>query len=813
MSKMAAGLEYKIKNSGKNGQKSRDQQEKNGHPSDKGASSAKAKKSSPAAPGKTRELSPVPCPAPALSADAALPIEVAQVVSASSPGGSAAEYTVAKDGDPIVVQVKIAEKQDGTRYWAGIDCDRFRNFEKLLYDQRHGMVDELEKITGSIYHHYDNIATADEKYVRERFATDLNKFWENCDFYCEGIYFAVQIKKLTTQKEGNGTPKESVPDSPEEKPAKIKPAPGVMLKDVVEEVASLPSAGNPNDPLFSLIRLCLFPGERSTLEAVAKQNHTILSVSVSVSGTSAWKWDIKRCSGSPKLPLNQPAISLSDYQRLKGNPKIEICLKLSADGKEREKTYTLSERGAFSYEINDKYFVNENNRRVLLMDMGSTFTKYILMPIKKDREVRQEDFTEECKNYLSTKKFIDEFGIDTLGVSLEKFKPTMRDDPEKYSRFLIDAIHKIADKLSGNKIILDSIQWSFPDTDKTDVDFFGFVNRNVENQLADCVFSAKSSFSLSPEHEALHLMFAGLLERIGELTKGILDEAEKKKADIREKGRRNKAKHEIPQSKGFFGSLKDWWTDRDKKNQEMRRRIDEDTNREIQIRNEEIKIKWAEIELGIKFLNVVNSRSFLLLDAGGYSLDSYCELNGKKAVELCQSFECGGEHLKSEWARRERGHIDLDTIEGWLITQVPSRQKGVFQELTLKEYEKPLKIIQAKNGKIALLIISGGAARNENFHPMFADLALPQYVIEQCQEFAGWSYNSISSKLPILSSRELVDFINSFEYATGEDLGEWGNFFRRIVTDKSGNVESSFDIVGGMLQKITNFYGCDRLED
>lgn len=773
-------------------------------------------------PLKNQEPRSVASPAPALPDKSTVPDKAVNDVPPVPvlPDGAAAEYTVAKAGDPIDVWVRREEGQDGWS-WGGIDCNRFHNLAELLYDQRDGMKNtRFAKITKAIYERHI-IKTDDEEYVQKEFEAALNEFWVQSEFNCGGIYFKVQIEpiKFVLSSESPKTPDEESEKREPKKPeiARRKDQPVKFVK-----VDRLPSAGNPDDALFSRIRLDLLPGTRSTLLAYAKKDLSISSVSVSINGVSAWQWNIARCKEAKdhELFLDQTSVSLAGYQKLKGNPKIEVRLEWSSGGKKSEKKYTLPSK-TLAVNIDERYFATDDNRRILLMDMGSTNTKYILMPIKKNGEIRPEDFTKDCKQYYPTEDFIEDvFGIDTLGVPLERFKPTMRDAPEKYSQFLKGAIRKIADILFDEQgVILDRVMWSFPDTKNRDDGFFDYVNQAVFPGVQDRIISG---FSLIPEHQSLRYMFAGFLEMIGKTTQKILEKNKQKQkqiSDEAEEEKRRQADNNVKNT-GLIGRivLVDKF-----KTIFSNIRINRERDAEIQKQNDEIKEMRPVLEKGLKLLAVIESRSYLFLDAGGFSLDSVCALNGIKIEDLCRSFVCGGEDLKEklydleyerlghdeEWKEIGKAKIERE----WFVRGVPSDDvKESLKKATEEVYKKAVNIISQHGREIALLIISGGASRNEFFLPMFDKFTLSPGIVKQCQEATGQDKIKITPALPVFSSQELVKFMDTFEKITEVKL-ERRDFFKSIVSDDNGHPGSRFDIVGGMLQKLTNFYGCDRLDD
>ena len=545
------------------------------------------------------------------------------------------------------------------------------------------------------------------------------------------------------------------------------------------------------------------------------------------------------------ISIDKSMIPLADYQLFGTlNTKLSVCF-IFADNTE----YTVelqNNTGALSYRIENSWVANADNRYGLFVDMGSTFTKYVFLPLDNSGQVDMAQFSHKDKHYMSTKRFLQKFNISLpTNCSLKNIKSEMMRNSETFADFLLAAIGSIAqspelivkkDETGTTRKLIEFVSWSFPQCEQKNT-FFDEVSEKVRGRISEWVVCKEPEFAfdLVPEHEALKEMFVGCLEAMSELVSigyknlcaSLSDKDRQADDDIR-KSLVNPTDIVLT-SFGNFIKFRLTKNSRDKAKQNKADKINEEKRRIINARNEDEKKKLREkfyndFKCLLQFALVAQKRfdRLLLLDAGGYTVDAFCRIPEPEhklwLPTLNQSHAFPGEKLRSmlvKYARDEINFpIDDELAYRWLQEYGESDDiqiKGAVDNVFVRLYNSLVDHVERGSGELDVLVLSGGVSQNQAFVNLFKDIR--SYIDWDISELFPELNFKIEKKICIISSETIYEILESLQ--SNLKYPSWVSFFENLVItsnngEKGTSACSFYDIVGGMMQRKIKFYNTNR---
>lgn len=545
------------------------------------------------------------------------------------------------------------------------------------------------------------------------------------------------------------------------------------------------------------------------------------------------------------INIDKSKIPLADYQLFGTlNTKVSICF-IFADNTE----YTVelqNNTGALSYRIENSWVANADNRYGLFVDMGSTFTKYVFLPLNNSGQVDMAQFSHKDKHYMSTERFLQKFNISLpTNCSLQNIKSEMSRNSETFADFLLAAIGSIAqspelivkkDETGTTRKLIEFVSWSFPKCEQKK-NFFDDVSEKVRKRISEWVVCNKPvyAFDLVPEHEALKEMFVGCLEAMSEL---VSIEYKNLGASLSDKDRQADDKIRNSLANGNDMNLTLWgniiklrWTKnrREKAKQKKADKINEETRRRINDVNKEEKERLREkfyndFKCLLQFALVAQKRfdRLLLLDAGGYTVDAFCRIPEPAwwLPTLNQSHAFPGEKLRSmlvKYARDEKNiTINDATANIWLqeYGELEDIQiKGAVDNVFIELYKSLVDHVKEGSGELDVLVLSGGVSQNQAFVSLFKDIR--SYIYWDISKLFPDLDFEIKGKICIISSETIYKILESLQ--SNLKCLSWVSFFENLVItsnngEKGTSACSSYDIVGGMMQRKIKFYNTTDME-
>lgn len=700
------------------------------------------------------------------------------------------------------VFVRLRQEEDD-EFWDGIAAVRFSGINEIVrdlagkYGQKHP---ELQHILDHAI-----LEDKDLEFVQNNMSKWLNECWRSHPKYRAGVVFECVVCKVkpvlySIDEHKVKVLSQEVPTEAEEILNKVNRE-LAGRKDVMPDLSPLWQLAqtSKNDDCFvfewtgvkhtrgdnwlSFLKINVCPGEKSSVEfKLKKEECKIVEVVLEV-GKEEFVW----IPGGVNRLKPKDIISLGKYQKLKmfslGREPAKVRIKNSSGGTVISRLYdckTPKDNKVVQVDFDRSWF-EDGNEYVLFMDMGSTRTKYITMPIcddrfdvaafsKTDKHLKKtvDFFREKCNEVSLTDLLPEDFPAKaTKEVDLGQFKPWMRKHEDEYARFLIKAIHWLAEREDGRRIF-SKVYWSFPMVGTADGDrerFFNTVQENVNQEVRDCILD-DNAFELVAEHEALRNMYEGFTQAVAMLVKEKQD-----KIDETIKARPN--------------LLKSWW-DGFLMNPRTRIMREAYNLQRIKLENERDREFTKDAK---KIYNLFKEKGknatadWLLMDAGGFSMDMYCTKNGNPEPDLCGSFVAGGIALRNKfhecYARIVEGRdSDWDQdferkYDMWCVDGFNGRKKEAMHTALETVYGSIKNMLDWRN--VSLVVLSGGVTANKQF------------------------YEIVLTRGVVVSAYTLSVIVSTYQDAC-QDKKPWMAFFEKLVSTDNG-VGSEYDIVGGMIQK------------
>lgn len=617
------------------------------------------------------------------------------------------------------------------------------------------------------------------------------------------------------------------------------------------------------DDLFRYIVLEPGLGADTTLRTIAKENLTINHVSVYLGRKEVLNWNCERhlrAREETLLSNPQDPWDISAYENIIHGGACRILISGVSNSGKWEKEYDLrgKDQEVFSLSIG-----SENKSRAfvyadIFVDMGSTYSKMLTIRLNKDDRLSFQSINQNCKQHCETISFLNRYGLTDLVASLmsiqkdailEKavivdFKKRMACDPDSYSKFLSEAIKRIARIYIKEDVIINSVCWSFPKTPHCANEFFSNVEREVrQNIIGYTHASNQEAFQLYPEHEALRYMFDAPIKSIAKQARESKVKLLKAIDTIR--ANRNKQHENVDKKteieikektkEGFWAALRfvnaRMRKKLKKKADDEKASITEKAREEMDALNESFnKQEW--IATGILLLHLLQDNSissafsYGYVDAGGYSLDSVVRAaSGRDILGLTRSFEAGGERLLAAVAEKivhlknptneekakilkslKDGAYDDDKEFSSLLEDIYGEYINLFRKTFLCGRKVSDDVGRSKgeqeqsSGKqeLGYMVFSGGVANNSAFQDLFnPELTNETLQIKNDDPFVPLQLKTTRIQSPKISSESLYRLVSQINLDVTDETLE---VFRRIVTHHdTGKPCEIYDVVGGML--------------
>lgn len=610
------------------------------------------------------------------------------------------------------------------------------------------------------------------------------------------------------------------------------------------------------DDSFRYIAIELGLGCDTIVRLVAKQSLDICGLAISLYGREILKW-----SGKWHLPPREEIaikcmdapLRVADFidALTCGLQSFTIAVFMAGGKVFKQYEQGMGDTSVLSVAIHGHGGKVNVKYASLFIDMGSTFSKMLIVETDKTGRLQPSSIRSESKCYEPTAKFLstrhldDSFrnamkmppGADVTDNEIVLFKRRMSGEPEKFAGFLSEAVRRLARYyFECCDVILDSVSWSFPKTGRCPNSFFVDVEKVVRREIVGYTRkNGEGAFRLYPEHEALRLMFDFAIKGIAHQAE-YADRRYEQKTALSEKNRleaNNMAEKDREtilkdnRKSGFFG----FWRNQEAKLKAYimtRKLIRESNERATQEKQEAfselMSLKWrtdALLLLWCAKKQGAGHGSFVFIDAGGYSLDSVAEVDGVPLEWLTRSFEAGGEelirqiccHLKFEYDNHSREIVRTGLAKGsycderWfsdVFSEVYGQYAAEFKERILSGDGKE------KKKEIDYMVLSGGVANNEMFRGLFTPKLLQSHIgiFEELGEKTPLPLRKATLDAPKLSTKSLFSLVKEISEDYGINDASL-DVFRRVATDtvrdernllSDGEPCEKFDVVGGMLQ-------------
>jgi len=410
-------------------------------------------------------------------------------------------------------------------------------------------------------------------------------------------------------------------------------------------------------------------------------------------------------------------ISLKDYKRLKGK-KSKLRFEFNF------------EKNTINYFIDAKYeptsIPSDDNLVNLFMDMGSTYTKYIVAQSNMNGDILK---MRRCIGPKPTSTY-----CESISVDFNK-KERVAAGTEAFGQWLVQSLRKISQEHHKRGEIIHSVIWSFPDIDGTlDQDFY-LKASNIVNSHTNAFIYDK--FMLIPEHESLKSMFDHILKTLAKVGRNEIDLIKQKNTV-----NRNKYNNSLHRYREYNNK---WWL----------------TKLFIEKVYDPGKLKQITIpEYYRKYLKmgcVDGLKNFIILDAGGYSLDVYGEI-GTEFIK--KSFETGGQQLTQQLEEVMLSENNDNDAEQ---EKIRSCQHGACREYSENCKKWTIEIYQPCIDKIYKFISDNLKKSSAEGVSMvltgqaFKNIYLHDFVIEKLNKYTIGSQTSSNISNVIKSNTELLE--------------------------------------------------------
>ncbi len=748
-----------------------------------------------------------------------IPVESSTQEKCGTESGSQ-RYSIKNSEQELDVYLQL--EYDSTMRWGGVLCPRFMDFAEIFPDEtapyRDGTFAEnpeegiLLSLKNSLESAVANASPGSKAWIlRER---GIRRF--NCHFYhivshcydkqCVDAPNTINyFKELASEQENARY--ESLCQKRVDKDFYLPDFPNTNL--AVHFVQKFRS----NDGLVRAIEINMENLEKVEVKIDADNGVEVTGAVISFNNGVKWK----NLSSPERRDENGNSyyfsfgISLAEFMEIPEKFKIEV--KTTGGNKDYNYPCGNPEDEIIKFCGNRNLSGREQLKKcVLFMDMGSTRVKYVLVPQNGNeldlrnlipKVVKTElciSSTADDTRKLNILKGMDSF-VEEKKISTHRIKGEIAaNNGALMAEFFIAAVKKISDYLwewEQNKTILTEIYWSFPQTSAGQNDIFSKVEKEVSNAVKSYVYSPGDGpcFFLNPEHIALKNAFTNMINEIlvpmfNDCVKALKERenaAEKEYQDV--KNARSWGKNLLHLiSFGGFDQAK-------------------------RIRNEKVagiadyrrsgNYRQMEILRSELHANPQGMRNFLLLDGGGYSLDAYCEIDGKENHSLCRSFECGGEALFDKYCKECYEVLDRGKIDAGLENEIrkdlafphqircdKDRKIEKIRNCIDSLYDKPYTFYDRDSGptnKIKILALTGQVMMNKLLQEKFLTRA------QQNDGYCCWRAAGITTAIVFeLLASVPGDIQKEKEYKSKiDDL--------KALVERDGKIVSDFDLLAGML--------------
>jgi hypothetical protein len=361
--------------------------------------------------------------------------------------------------------------------------------------------------------------------------------------------------------------------------------------------------------------------------------------------------------------LELPLLGVRHYRNLlKVNGALQVTLVLAND---RE----------LHYELHAEVDTLDGQPVALYVDMGSTYTKVFKVSIPHDQNSpvdRGSGLTNWAKSIavitdgnksgdlveawgpMPTEEFVFQWKL--TGYSKREL---VGGDSETLAYKIAEAVRSLTVSFAQNRRPVASVAWSFPEMDSIDVDkVSGLLEKLTNAFVLDRAFLVR-------EHEALRQRFKNVLSIMARVARDRKQAQMTAMALNREQEQaRRKAHEEFQRRKEEYDNLwffEKWFTQKPNRPNESLYRTEPLPTLE----------EWHQ-----QFLDMSidpDLKDVLILDAGGFSLDTYCKI-GNNAFG--RSFEAGGMQLTDE-IRGYLGEKRGTSQENVVLSEAEDRKKKV----------------------------------------------------------------------------------------------------------------------------------------
>ena len=407
---------------------------------------------------------------------------------------------------------------------------------------------------------------------------------------------------------------------------------------------------------------------------------------------------------------------------------------------------------------------------VLFVDMGSTYTKYIM--IRPDA-VTLWDASSIVNKYgpSPTKDLCDQLGCG----GYDKCKLAGMGS-NRFSLWLTNLINALSDRIyQEHNRRIDQIYWSFPRLkNRIGNGFFEQVSMNVSDRIEQRI---PGGCVLCPEDRSLRYMFESVLKNLS-----LKGEEKKKEVEWCNSQRQDQIERRYADERKEYENRWFWyrWTH------------DAPTRRTFIPEPFDNYFKKC-LEIGC----AKGLKKFILIDAGGFSVDVYAEKDGNEII--AESFEAGGNAMTEAYRSylcQEGENVSFEVAEREkrkVLSAPQDHPDGeILKRLTQNIYGNVANVIadkiaaqSAESGFVVLF--SGAASQNEFFKDLLQQKLKSARVLTS--DKLGW--------------QDTERICNVF--LSNQNIGTSDNDFIKFmaVSQTTGARRGAFDIAGGMIFQAT----------
>ncbi|HNN91698.1 MAG TPA: hypothetical protein PKI03_05500 [Pseudomonadota bacterium] len=497
---------------------------------------------------------------------------------------------------------------------------------------------------------------------------------------------------------------------------------------------------------------------------------------------------------TPQGQLRLPNVAIRHYPRMRAAKALTLTLTLA---NQSELTLSLDPKRVETADLSEAPYV-------YFVDMGSTFYKDIRIELKGPYAVpldgsdaaagakRISSLVKDALTERSQEGLVNARGpIETsritreLGIPEFKKKELATADTTAQARWIADAIHCLAANAAKKRRALAYVVWSFPNIDGK-LHLKELVEQ-VDALTRDVVLYGVMVLS---EHEALRHRFQGILSFMAsEAAKGKQAIKSAQSTNAGKEKQHRAAEERYQKEKKEYSELwffKRWFAEKP---------IEPDAKDYAPVEVPSLADWQAD------FLEIAADpqlRDVVILDAGGYSLDVYCQVDGNV---YGQSFAAGGSDLTERvrgflahksgessgqysLAKAERAKCTYcnPLMDGEKDAEVAGEIARWTQEIYTEPLQEVLKWLSAQGKRAGLpMLLTGGAMQNHH---------LQQLVYELFK-------NSKVAFVPT-TSIQLTECIAKHGLVTKSELALFGRITRGFGHG-TAILKIAFDISGGLL--------------